>query len=122
MDWRQIKNFTKLRNSWRRRWQRFVLQNSNQTRALGQWLWLIWSFPTPEVRGSNPVIGKKSIERLLSTVLKDKNKEKIGREWPIFKKTKALNSIKYVDLNCVLAKQKMRVCSEDFVTKFWYIL
>ena len=38
--------------------------------------------PTPEVFGSNSVIGKKNyIECLLSTVYKDKNKEKSGREW-----------------------------------------
>ena len=28
------------------------------------------SLPIPEIRGSNPVIGKKYIEHLLSTVLK----------------------------------------------------
>ena len=40
--------------------------------------------PTPEVHGSNPVIGKIYIERLVSTVCrKDENKEKKGREWPI---------------------------------------
>ena len=42
------------------------------------------SLPIPEVRGSNPVIGKNYIEQcLLSTVLKTRNKEKRGREWPI---------------------------------------
>ena len=46
------------------------------------------SLPIPEVRGSNPVIGKKNlyIEHLfLSTVYwKDENKEKRGQVWPIF--------------------------------------
>ena len=40
--------------------------------------------PTPEIRGSNPVIGKLlSNICLLSTVLKRQNKEKRSREWPI---------------------------------------
>ena len=48
------------------------------------------SLPIPEVRGLNPVIGKKFIYILsiclLSTVYrKDENKEKRGREWPIKK-------------------------------------
>ena len=47
------------------------------------------SLPIPEDRGSNPVICKKIIyilnNCLLSTVYwKDENKEKRGREWPIF--------------------------------------
>ena len=41
----------------------------------------------PEIRGSNPVIGKKLFILnicFLSTVYwKDENKEKRGREWPI---------------------------------------
>ena len=42
------------------------------------------SLLTPEVRGSNPVIGKIYIAHFsLSTVLKDESKEKRGREWPI---------------------------------------
>ena len=44
---------------------------------LSQWLWLNWqsgSLKTPDVRGSNPVIGKIYIENLLSTVLKRRNK------------------------------------------------
>ena len=43
----------------------------------------------PDVRGSNPVIGKIYSESLLSTVLKfekTKIKEKRDREWPIFEK------------------------------------
>ena len=43
--------------------------------------------PTPEVRGSNPVIGKllyPTFICLLSTVLKRQNKEKRGRERSIF--------------------------------------
>ena len=45
------------------------------------------SLPIPEVRGSNPVIGKKYIEHLLlSTVFwKDENKEKEAGNGP-FKK------------------------------------
>ena len=43
------------------------------------------SLLTPEVRGLNPVIGKIYIEHgFLSIVLKNENKEKRGREWPIF--------------------------------------
>ena len=46
--------------------------------------------PTPEICGSNPVIGKIYIEHLLSTILKFEKtkriKEKRGREWSIFKK------------------------------------
>ena len=46
--------------------------------------------PIPEVRGSNPVIGKNLLISnicILSTVYwKDKNKEKRGWEWPIFLK------------------------------------
>ena len=41
---------------------------------------------TPEVRGSNPVIGKFYIEHyFLSTVLKRRKYRKSGREWPIQK-------------------------------------
>ena len=39
--------------------------------------------PIPEVRGSNPVIGKKYIEHLLSTVFEKTKIKKRGREWPI---------------------------------------
>ena len=45
---------------------------------LGQWLLaqlVKRSLPTPEVRGSNPLIGKVYIERLLSTATKIKKKE-----------------------------------------------
>ena len=38
--------------------------------------------PTPEDRGSNPVIGKNDIECLQSTVLKRRKKEKRDRDWP----------------------------------------
>ena len=45
-----------------------------------------WPLPIPEVRGSNPVIGKIYIEHcLLSTVLKRRKQRKRGREWPIIK-------------------------------------
>ena len=44
-----------------------------------------WSFPTPEVHSSNPVIGKKSIIQY-QLYWKDKNKEKRGRKRPIFKR------------------------------------
>ena len=45
------------------------------------------SLLTPEVRGSNPDIGKVFIEYyLLSTVLKRRKQRKRGQEWPIFKK------------------------------------
>ena len=37
------------------------------------------SLPIPEVRGSNPAIGKNYIEHLLSTGLKRRNKEKNAR-------------------------------------------
>ena len=41
-----------------------------------------WSLPTPEICGSNP-----DIDKILSTnCRKDENKERRGREWPIFKK------------------------------------
>ena len=40
------------------------------------------SFPTPGVHSSNSVIGKTYIEQcLLSTVFKDENKEKRGRDF-----------------------------------------
>ena len=42
-----------------------------------RWIW------TPEVGGSIPVIGEIYIEHLLSTVLKNENKEEAGN-WPIF--------------------------------------
>ena len=43
-----------------------------------------WLLPTPEVRGSNPVIGKMYIGHcLLSTVLKRQKCRKRGREWTI---------------------------------------
>ena len=51
------------------------------------------SLPTPEVRGSNPVI---YIERLLSTALKFENtkiKEKRGRGWPILLEKKSNSSL-----------------------------
>ena len=51
---------------------------------LGEWL-----LPLPEIRGSNPVVGKFY---LLSTVLKpywkDENKAKRCRNWPNLKKNK----------------------------------
>ena len=53
------------------------------------------SLPIPEIRGSNPVIGKNLFILnicFLSTVYwKEENKEKRGREWPIFKKECAKN-------------------------------
>ena len=52
------------------------------------------SLPIPEVCGSNPVIGKNLFILnicFLSTVCwKDENKEKRGREWPIFFKKKKI--------------------------------
>ena len=55
------------------------------------------SLPIPEVRNSNPVIGKNLFILnicLLSTVYrKDKNKEKRDREWPIFLKKDDLNNL-----------------------------
>ena len=46
-----------------------------------------WSLPTPEVRGSNPVMGKKIIECLLSTELKKtKVKKKETGNGPFFPK------------------------------------
>ena len=45
------------------------------------------SLPNPEVRGSNPVIGKIYWTFIYCQLYwKDENKEKRGREWPIFKK------------------------------------
>ena len=45
------------------------------------------SLPSPEVRGSNLVIGKVFIEYcLLSTVLKNEDKEKEAGNGPFFKK------------------------------------
>ena len=46
-----------------------------------------WSIPIPEVRGSNPVIGKKLILNIYCQLYwKDENKAKRDREWPIFRK------------------------------------
>ena len=45
-----------------------------------------WLLPTPEVRGSNPVIGKMYIKHcLLSTGLKRQKCRKRGREWTILR-------------------------------------
>ena len=56
--------------------------------AVAQFVELL--LPIPEVRGSNPVIGKNLCIEHLSIYCqlywKDKNKEKRGRVWPIFKK------------------------------------
>ena len=42
------------------------------------------SLLTPEVRGSNPVMGKFLCRTFVSCLHgKDKNREKRGREWPI---------------------------------------
>ena len=41
------------------------------------------SLPTPEVHGSNPVIGKK-IHLMFSVNCIEKTKIKKGRDWPIF--------------------------------------
>ena len=38
-----------------------------------------WSFPTPKVRGSNPVVSKYYITYVLSTVLKSRKYRKRGR-------------------------------------------
>ena len=49
--------------------------------------------PTPEIRGSNPVIGKLlSNICLLSTVLKDENKEKEAGNGPFKKKDVCLRN------------------------------
>ena len=61
------------------------------------------SLPIPEVRGSNPVIGKIYIEHLftclLSPVLKRrKSREKRGREWPTLKKE--LITVNYSEALC----------------------
>ena len=43
--------------------------------------------PKPEVRGSNPVMGKMYWTFIYCQLyLKDENKEKRGRDWPIIKK------------------------------------
>ena len=45
-----------------------------------------WSLPTPEVRGSNPVINKILIEHLCTGNGMEKTKlKKRGQEWPIKK-------------------------------------
>ena len=49
------------------------------------------SLPTPEVRGTNPVVGKIYIEHLRSTVLRVNNKEKRRQQWPISKITRWKN-------------------------------
>ena len=54
-----------------------------------------WSLPTPEVRGSNPVIGKflyMAFVYLLSTVLEGENKEKGAGNSP-FKKLMPIAAI-----------------------------
>ena len=52
-------------------------------RKVGLWLWLSQLPPTPEICGSNPIIGDLC---LLSTVLKLQNKDESGRDWPHFEK------------------------------------
>ena len=49
------------------------------------------SLPTPEVRRTNPVVGKIYIEHLRSTVLRVNNKEKRRQQWPISKITRWKN-------------------------------
>ena len=49
------------------------------------------SLPTPEVRDTNPVVGKIYIEHLRSTVLRVNNKEKRRQQWPISKITRWKN-------------------------------
>ena len=45
------------------------------------------SLPTPEICGSNPAIGKcYLLSTVLNLYLKDENKGKRDREWPIFLK------------------------------------
>ena len=49
------------------------LQIYKSCKSNGQWLWLSWysgCYLTPEVSGSNPVIGKIYAERLLWTLMK----------------------------------------------------
>ena len=52
------------------------------------------SLPIPEVRGSNPVIGKIywTFVYCQLCIEKTKNKEKRGRKWPIFKKNDFLQA------------------------------
>ena len=60
-------------------------------------LYLLWQkncyrqivivFPTPEISGSNPIMGNFLISTVLNTLhRKDKNNEKRGRDWPNFVK------------------------------------
>ena len=42
--------------------------------------------PIPEVRGSNPVIGKNLYRTFTVNCIEKTRKRKRGREWPIFKK------------------------------------
>ena len=61
-----------------------------QQKILGFWAVVLaqlveQSLPTPEVRSSNPVIGKIYWTFVYCQLYwKDENKEKRGREWPIF--------------------------------------
>ena len=56
---------------------------------------VVWSLAIPEVRGSNPIIGKIYIDYCQLYWI-DQNKEKRGREWPNFKiKEKKEKELRY---------------------------
>ena len=54
------------------------------------------SLPIPEVRGSNPVIGKKLYQTLTVNCIEKTKIKKRGREWPIFKKITFPNSDAFI--------------------------
>ena len=90
------------------------------------------SLPIPEVGGSNPVIGKKSLNIYCLQYWKDENKRKREWEWP-FKKIKLkwgsdvikLGSINWVDftnalaLCCLRSINRLSLFLNHFEILFW---
>ena len=72
---------------------------------LGQWLWLSWqsgrflSLPIPEVRGSDPVIGKNVIMNIFTVKFIEKTKlnvssvTRLGKILPLWQNFKAFGQL-----------------------------
>ena len=75
------------------------------------------SLSIPEVRGSNPVIGKIYIEHLFTVNCIEKTKiRKRGREWPFFKKTTILRRLICRSVNATLEYYTPHWSSSNLLT------
>ena len=76
-----------------------------------------WSPPTPEICGSNPVIGNFIYYQLYKINCIDENKEKRGRKWPNFFKLHAFEKNKKETKRCRSWPIKIKVDKVPFHLK-----